>query len=160
MSRRGYHYRNDPFKYLDHEISLNANGKFYCPDFGIEAGTLEEVKAEIKSRETKRKALPTMEVYFHDTYGGWRKGQTTGAHVGYTGHYVWVSYPSERRGKMERKQVDRDSVYPVNEKNDAMLSQLNALSNQIEQLQESYHRTEAEMDNLPEGFGDTGEEDE
>lgn len=159
MSRRRSYFNSESFVYLEREIKLNAEGKFTCPEYGITRDTLQEVKDAIKERHVKREKLPKVDVIFQDSYnhGTWLRGTTTGAPVGYRDHEVWVTWPRETkrygRSSVERKQIYRTSCYPATPENEAVISQLKALTDQIEALQKSYNETKELLTSLPPEVG-------
>ncbi len=152
MPRRRFRSVHDAFKYLDKEIILNANGRFYVPEYGTEHGSIDDAKAEIKSRQEKRDKAPRTLVWFKagrmfGRSGEWEKGYTTGHGTGFRGSSVIVTHTDEH-GRSRREQESYSNVYPVNEKNDAIISQLVALQQQIDKLEQEKDTLEEQLEHI------------
>lgn len=141
--RRSYHGPSEGFKYLDKEIMLVTDGKYYVPAYSTTHDTLDEAKAEIKSRQVKRDKATKIKVWlkdsrwsFHDEEEEWKQGETTGYLTGSRMNEVVVMITDDQ-GRVERRNIYASNLYEVNEQNDAIISQIRVIDEQIKQLRKS-----------------------
>lgn len=128
-----------------YDIYLNDSGKIYSPDIDFTAETVDEVKAEIRKRAEKEKALPQVDVFFFGDR--WNDhvltfGKTRLKNVGRFSPEVWVSY--QKKGKNEHERKTADSVYVATEDNKKIAAQIveirknaKALEKQADDLEET-----------------------
>lgn len=119
-----------------YDIYLNDSGKIYSPDIDFTAETVDEVKAEIRKRAEKEKALPQVDVFF---FGGrWNDhvlifGKTRLKNVGRYSPEVWISY--QEKGKTEREKKSASSVYVATEENKKIAAQISELRKNAKDLE-------------------------
>lgn len=133
--KRGHYTPEGMIEYHKHNIGLMEDGRLSCRELGLVTNTLEEMKAAIRERETKRTKLPKFDVWFKSRWGDqqYQLGTTTGLGVGFRGTEVWVSWKGDR-GDNEKKMINADSVYPDTPENRSVIEQINALYRNIRDL--------------------------
>ena len=131
-----------------YRIQLDAQGKFYSPDYGITKDTLDELKVEIRS-ETRKK-LPKQDVWvlgdhYTDEDDLFIRATTTGMIDSRNDWYIWIT---KQGGRKEREKVRYTTVYPCNERNDALVEQYNTLCKQRRAIAEQQHNVQDQMTSI------------
>ncbi len=127
-------YHEDP-KYYGHDIRVHPSTfKYWCPDYDLQADTVDDLKAQIKAMQTEREHRPTVAVMFEPKYEDKLvKGTATGVPTRMGGSHIWVTY--KRNGETKREQAYYGSVYLDTPENRQLLRDIEAKQKEVSRLE-------------------------